>query len=1693
VGPASLTFTTLNWNTPQPVTVTGVDDAVVDGDIAYAIVTAPAVSSDGSYGNLNAADVSVTNIDDDSTPGEVVLITKRAAPSRVQPGQIARFTIELRNIGTVALSNVRVLDSPDAGLSLVDGSAQLGGAAFENVIANGSTIEFTVGALPAPIDLNSNGQLDAGEPGYQVITYAMRVGATARPGIYGNLAVALESCDTCYVAQPARAELEVRADPAFDLGTIIGKVFFDRNGNGSQDSDEPGMAAAMVALDDGTYSLTDEFGRYHFPAVEPGQRLVKLNLASVAGNAMAVGRETRVLSVTPGLLVKANFGVQYESETEAVGRPELYGAELQAESTLMADDVRGSTRMLTVVVNGRESTLSTREVRLITRHMDNIVEVGDDGTPLDLRFEIENIAAREPPVQWHFAIKDGDSGTVREWQGEGEPPRAVAWDGTDATGQRIRSGKVYFYQLDVEYPGGLRMLSPLRSFGMNRRSTVMLELRGGAFKTGSAELTDVAHNLLAQTAVVIRQYPDEQVIIAGHTDSEGDEDFNLGLSQRRAQAAFSYLTEEERLPPARFSVIGYGESRPIASNATPEGRENNRRVEVVGQLHEVERAQLYRSTTKQSGVALNGVNVEVGEDGRFETRSDASDAEYFNVEMSDEDGRMVSASLRMPRIKVIDDPAGMRMVLPGQTGDDPGAARAFGGEMDYTLRGLTDPGVEMLLDGVPVPVDGQGGFEIPLKLSRGDNRFVLAATNPAGFVRYGNLNVRMQVERDGEAIVAVAPIPNLTVQLPPRTVPLKGGRLVVPGATAAGNRVTINGQDVEVGEDGRFFATIELQSGVNNFRAEAIDPDGNMGAIEREIEVSETGLFMLAFADGKISQIERSGAQPSGDTVTEGRIAFYLKGQVRGRYLLTAAFDTGTNEFSKLFSDLDARDNDRLLTNIDPDTIYPVYGDSSQLVYDTESQGKLYLALTGDQFETLIGNFALSLSDNELAAFQRTLHGAEVKYRSMAKTSDGASNTELQVVAADTEQQSIRDEIAATGGSLYFLSHQDVIEGSEQITLLVRDQNTGLLLRRQPQQRGIDYDIQYEQGRVYFNRPLQSIEADGALIGPTPLGGSLVSLQIDYTTRDNSNSSSTFAARARQRLLDGKVAVGATLVSDSQGASEYQLGGVDVEYKSHGTRIVTELARSEGTESTVFQSLDGGLTFLGRATGQALQADAYKIAGEFDIGEWFGRSGHYFATAYYKSLAAGFAASQNFAPSDTEQMGGTFTWTVRPQDRLSMRFDTLAVDAIQRTLSAAQWRHDAGKFTLVAEVQDRSTDTASAVTLDELTQAAVRVSFAPMDDLALSLTHMETLRGDQGRETGAEALWRLTPKASLRARAAFGDRGDAAELGVVYDVPIGQLYLGRKLSDSGTSSSSSTVLGAALPIQGGKAYTEYEWGEIDGGRSARTVAGVQRDWRYATGLSFLLSAERSASDSTLSADEHWAIAGGVAYDNGAGLTLSSRNEWRRQQGLNTLKQFVTVNAADWKFHDDLTLLGRLRIGDTDDALDPLRSLAFDEATIGLAYRPVKHDRLAALLRLTRRDESPTAAQVTSDRLPSVSNVLSADWSYEIYPRLEWIGKQAVRQRTTDYGSQQFDSTTMLSIQRLNLTLPRDFVLGLEARRLAADESADSASGWLGEISWERFKHMRIGIGYNFTDFSDDLLNDRSYSESGVFLRVQGVY
>ena len=99
------------------------------------------------------------------------------------------------------------------------------------------------------------------------------------------------------------------------------------------------------------------------------------------------------------------------------------------------------------------------------------------------------------------------------------------------------------------------------------------------FDFNSSSLRPESRQTLADLASNFRNYPDEQVTIEGHTDSVGTPSYNQTLSEQRASSVSSYLSTEG-VPSARITSIGYGETRPKASNDTPEGRQLNRRVEI---------------------------------------------------------------------------------------------------------------------------------------------------------------------------------------------------------------------------------------------------------------------------------------------------------------------------------------------------------------------------------------------------------------------------------------------------------------------------------------------------------------------------------------------------------------------------------------------------------------------------------------------------------------------------------------------------------------------------------------------------------------------------------------------------------------------------------------------------------------------------------------------------------------------------------------------------------------------------------------------------------------------------------------------------------------------------------------------------------------------------------------------------------
>lgn len=100
------------------------------------------------------------------------------------------------------------------------------------------------------------------------------------------------------------------------------------------------------------------------------------------------------------------------------------------------------------------------------------------------------------------------------------------------------------------------------------------------FKTGSSELDPSFYKVLNSVNLVVKKYDKTVVEVAGHTDNTGAAEYNQQLSERRANSVAQYL-ESQGLANNRVVTVGAGETRPVADNATPEGRQANRRVELT--------------------------------------------------------------------------------------------------------------------------------------------------------------------------------------------------------------------------------------------------------------------------------------------------------------------------------------------------------------------------------------------------------------------------------------------------------------------------------------------------------------------------------------------------------------------------------------------------------------------------------------------------------------------------------------------------------------------------------------------------------------------------------------------------------------------------------------------------------------------------------------------------------------------------------------------------------------------------------------------------------------------------------------------------------------------------------------------------------------------------------------------------------
>jgi len=144
----------------------------------------------------------------------------------------------------------------------------------------------------------------------------------------------------------------------------------------------------------------------------------------------------------------------------------------------------------------------------------------------------------------------------------------------------IAGGSVGYY-MDVQEAKLRQQLEGTGVSVTRMGDNITLNMPGNVtFATNSADLNAQFFNVLDGVSMVLKEYEKTVVEVAGHTDSTGSDQYNQALSERRAQTVSNYLANRGILA-TRLITVGAGESRPIATNDTPEGRSLNRRVEIT--------------------------------------------------------------------------------------------------------------------------------------------------------------------------------------------------------------------------------------------------------------------------------------------------------------------------------------------------------------------------------------------------------------------------------------------------------------------------------------------------------------------------------------------------------------------------------------------------------------------------------------------------------------------------------------------------------------------------------------------------------------------------------------------------------------------------------------------------------------------------------------------------------------------------------------------------------------------------------------------------------------------------------------------------------------------------------------------------------------------------------------------------------
>ena len=961
-------------------------------------------------------------------------------------------------------------------------------------------------------------------------------------------------------------------------------------------------------------------------------------------------------------------------------------------------------------------------------------------------------------------------------------------------------------------------------------------------------------------------------------------------------------------------------------------------------------------------------------------------------------------------------------------------------------------------------------------------------------------------------------------------IPVQGGAVTINGDKLQGGQtVRFMGQEIPVDKNGKFAARQILPAGDHVVEVEVLDETGAEALkFERNLTIPDKDLFYVAVGDLTAGRNSTTGpaALVTGDTqhfnnnaYVDGRLAFYLKDKLENGWLLTAAADTKEQPLKSLFSNFNSKDPNYLMRQLNPDLYYPTYGDDSTAIDDAPTSGKFYVKLARGDSHVIWGNFKTQLSGSDLVQYSRGMYGANLKWRSDDATEFGQKKTQVDLFAGDPGTLGAREEFRGTGGSLYFVQHQDVTRGSDHLWIEVRDASSGIVLKVTQLVPTQDYDFDPLQGRVLLHAPLPSTADDSQLVRAGSLSGNPVYLvtTYEYAPGVTEANNMTLGGRASEWVND-KIQVGVTGYRQGDVATRQNLVGVDATYRiAPGVYVKGETARSDGPGTATQSSATGGFNF-NSVTSAGGVATANRIEAAVDLSEISDEKGK--MNAYWQDREKGFSSPGQITAENIQQAGFGADVEIAEGTRLIAKADikdatsqdTKAVSATVKQQFTPNWAASIG-----LRYDDLNTYIANASpTLSQngdRTDLGIQLEYNPDPTAAkpdwkaygfMQGTLENSGNRQENNRVGTGGSWRINEKLNAIGEVSTGNGGIGGKVGGEWQTSDrSQIYMNYQENTDRTDSlyrgrQGTLVTGSKTRYSDDlSVYSEERM--MNGVGPSGLLHAFGLDLAAQDGWNFGAKGETGKISDPLSGDfDHKALtfsvgrsidkikyAGNLEWRNENGATLGERTTWLMR---NSLGYQVS---PDWRF------IGKLNFSISDSNINTANNGDFTEFVLGYAYRPVMNDKLNALFKYTYFANLPSPAAISTTGVAAGyeqrSQVLSVDATYDLKPWLSVGGKYGYRvsdMRDTSalVKASWQNADAQLLIGRLDWHFVHEWDALLELRWLDVPAASDSRAGALAAVYRHINNNIKAGVGYNFTNFSDDM-TDMSYRSQGWFVNL----